>query len=190
MNRRFVYFRQKIVATIAASFLFCCALNATEVWAAPDDKSAAGAGSASSKDPLSKAKQQAAVAKQNYIAPGGRPTVAIKKGNYKTIELEGEVVDTWCWSSGVMGEGRGPGHKSCGLACVLGGVACGIVDDNDNLYIASKSQGFKGCKEQLAPYVAKRVHIKGWITERGGCKLLKIAEVKDLGPAEKFYKKK
>ena len=111
--------------------------------------------------------------------------------NFKAIELEGEVVDAWCWSSGVMKEGRGPAHRSCGLACVKGGVSCGIVDDDNNLYIAAKSKAYRGCNEMLAPYVAKRVKIKGWLTERGGCRLIKVGEVvKDLGPAEKFYKPK
>lgn len=106
------------------------------------------------------------------------------------IELEGEVVDAWCWTSGVMGPGRGPEHHKCAMKCILGGVSAGIVDDDNNLYIAAKSKAYTGCREQLAPYISNRVHIKGWIAERGGCRILKIGEVKDLGPAEKFNKKK
>lgn len=106
------------------------------------------------------------------------------------IELEGEVVDAWCWSSGVMGPGRGAEHKKCAMRCILGGVSAGIVDDADNLYIAAKSQAYTGCKEQLSPYIEHRVKIKGWIAERGGCKILKISKVEDLGPAENFKKKK
>ncbi|MBX9690675.1 MAG: hypothetical protein K2X27_28425 [Candidatus Obscuribacterales bacterium] len=111
------------------------------------------------------------------------------KTNYKVVKIEGEVVDAWCWSSGVMGSGRGPEHHSCGLACVMGGVSCGIVDDNDKLYIAAKSKAYKGANQMLAKYVAHRVIVNGWSTERGGCTLLKVNDVKDLGPAEKFYKK-
>lgn len=105
------------------------------------------------------------------------------------IELEGEVVDAWCWSSGVMGPGRGPEHKKCAMRCILGGVSAGIVDDKDNLYIAAKSQAYSGCKEQLAPFIEHRVKIKGWLAERGGCKILKISKVEDLGLAENFKKK-
>lgn len=100
--------------------------------------------------------------------------------NFKPIEVEGEVVDAWCWSSGVMGEGRGKKHHSCALACVMGGVSCGIVDDNNNLYICAKHKAYKGCNEMLAPFVAKRVKVKGWITERGGCRLLKVGEVNEV----------
>ena len=93
------------------------------------------------------------------------------------VDLVGEVVDSWCFSSGVMGPGRGPRHKACALACAMGGVTLGIVDDNDVLYIAAKHQGYTGCKELLTPFMAQRVHVKGWLAESGGCKLLKIASV-------------
>ena len=115
--------------------------------------------------------------------------VAHGQGGCFPIVVEGEVVDAWCWSSGVMGEGRGAKHYNCGIKCVMGGVSCGIVDDENKLYIAAKSKAYKGCQYLLAPYFAHRVRIKCWIAERGGCRLLgKISEVKDLGPAEKFDK--
>ena len=106
------------------------------------------------------------------------------------VEMEGEVVDAWCWSSGVMGPGRGEEHHKCALRCILGGVSAGIVDDNDNLYIAAKSKAYTGCLQQLSPFISHRVKVKGWIAERGGCHILKINEVTDLGPAEKFNRKK
>lgn len=104
--------------------------------------------------------------------------------NFKEIELEGEVVDAWCWSSGVMGPGKGKEHLSCGLACVRGGVSCGIVDDKDNLYICAKHKAYTGCNEMMAPFVSKRVRVKGWYTDRGGCRLIKVAEVKEVIPAK------
>jgi hypothetical protein len=95
----------------------------------------------------------------------------------KPIELTGEVVDAWCYSSQVMGPGRGPKHKACALACAHGGVTLGIVDDQGTLYIAAKHKGFTGCQELLMPYVAKRVKIVGWIAHKGGCNVLKIKSV-------------
>lgn len=79
-----------------------------------------------------------------------------------------------------MGEGRGEKHKACGLLCVLGGVSSGIVDDNGKLYICAKSKAYKGCAELMGRFVGKRVRVKGWISERGGCSLLKISDVTEL----------
>jgi hypothetical protein len=105
-----------------------------------------------------------------------KPLYAATKPHVTKVDLVGEVVDSWCFSSGVMGPGRGPRHN-CGLACAMGGVTLGIVDDNNVLYIAAKHQGYTGCQDLLTPFMAERVHIKGWLAESGGCKLLKIATV-------------
>lgn len=99
------------------------------------------------------------------------------KTNTKPIEVIGEVVDSWCFTSGVMGEGRGESHRKCGRLCVGGGVTAGILADDGTLYIAAKHQGYTGCAGLLLPYVADRVKVKGWLAERGGLKLLKINSV-------------
>jgi hypothetical protein len=99
------------------------------------------------------------------------------KPSGKPAEVIGEVVDAWCWASQTMGPGRGEKHKACALACIMGGVTPGIVDDQGNLYIAAKSQGYKGCNELLTPFVAKRVKVQGWLTTKGGCNVMKIRRV-------------
>ena len=109
-----------------------------------------------------------------------RDAEVTQKTNTQPIEMEGEVIDTWCYVSGVMGPGRGPEHEKCGRLCVGGGVTAGILDDKGNVYIAAKHQGYKGCAGLLLPYVAKRVRVKGWLAERGGVKLLKIRTVEEV----------
>lgn len=96
------------------------------------------------------------------------------------IEVTGEVVDSWCYASQVMGPGRGERHKACALACAYGGVTLGIVDDAGTLYIAAKHKGYTGCKELLVPFIAKRVKVTGWLATKGGCKLLKIKSVVEV----------
>ena len=93
------------------------------------------------------------------------------------FSVVGEVVDSWCYASQVMGSGRGEAHKPCGLACAYGGVTMGIVDDTGKLYIAAKSKGFTGCKDLLVPYMAKRVKVTGWLATKGGSNILKIQSV-------------
>lgn len=126
---------------------------------------------------------------QNAHAQQTAPAQSTTGGwRYKPMVTEtdiiGEVVDTWCYSSQVMGPGRGEKHKACGLACAHGGVTLGIVDDKDTLYIAAKHQGFQGCKDLLTPYIAKRVKAHGWVAHRGGCNIMKIKSVQEL-PADR-----
>ncbi|MGD9681862.1 MAG: hypothetical protein AB7W16_11820 [Candidatus Obscuribacterales bacterium] len=113
------------------------------------------------------------------------------KTNTRPITLEGEVIDTWCYCSGVMGPGRGPEHEKCAKLCVAGGVSAGILADDGTVYIAAKHQGYKGCNGLLLPYVAQRVRATGWVAERGGCKVLKISKVELVksGSSEKASEK-
>jgi hypothetical protein len=113
------------------------------------------------------------------LSPGvsKRDAAVTVKTNTKEVTIEGEVVDTWCYCSQVMGQGRGEEHKKCARLCVSGGVTAGILADDGTLYIAAKHQGYKGCAGLLLPHVAERVKVKGWLAERGGCKVLKITSV-------------
>lgn len=102
------------------------------------------------------------------------------KTNTRPVTIEGEVVDTWCYTSGVMGPGRGEVHKSCARKCVGGGVTAGIVTDDGTLYIAAKHKAYNGCAGLLLPFVASRVKVSGWLAEKGGVKLLKINTVEKV----------
>jgi len=102
------------------------------------------------------------------------------KTNTKEVTIVGEVVDSWCYASGVMGDGRGEKHKKCARLCVGGGVTAGILADDGTLYIAAKHKAYNGCAGLLLPYVATRVKVKGWLADRGGIKLLKINSVEPV----------
>ncbi len=62
----------------------------------------------------------------------------------------------------------------------------GILDEKTGeLFIAAKHKGYKGCKDLLLPFVAKRVAVKGWTARKGGCNWIKISEVKLAKPGVK-----
>ena len=110
-----------------------------------------------------------------------RPLIPISERGLKPLAkpftVTGEVVDTWCYASQVMGAGRGEAHKPCALACGHGGVTLGIVDDQGTLFIGAKTKAFTGCKELLLPFIAKRVKATGWLATKGGSNIMKIQTV-------------
>lgn len=112
-----------------------------------------------------------------------RDAAVTVKTNTRPFTVEGEVVDTWCYTSGVMGPGRGEVHKSCARKCVGGGVTAGILADDGTLYIAAKHKAYNGCAGLLLPFVATRVKVTGWLAEKGGVKLLKINTVEKVNAA-------
>jgi len=108
------------------------------------------------------------------------------KSHIRPVTITGEVVDAWCYSSQTMGPGRGESHKACALACSYGGITMGIVEDGTNdLYVAAKYKGYKGCNELLIPYVAQKVTVKGFVGDLGGNRMLRIDTVTPIDTVPK-----
>ncbi len=154
------------VVSIVASLLILTSCNAS--------KNVAGG---ASNVPSATQKKEDCCKKDAVVSPAQRDKGVTVTTNTKTVTVVGEVIDAWCYSSGVMGEGRGEAHKKCARLCVSGGVSAGILDDEGNIYIAAKYQGYKGCAGLLLPYVGTRVKAKGWVAERGGVRVMKIGSV-------------
>ena len=70
------------------------------------------------------------------------PTLAASTG--KIIEIKGEMIDTWCYYSGVMGSSdatRGTAHHTCALWCAAGGIPVGVRTEEGEVYLVLKFQG-------------------------------------------------
>lgn len=62
----------------------------------------------------------------------------------KIIEIKGEMIDTWCYYSGVMGDTdatRGTAHHTCALWCAAGGIPVGVRTDEGEVYMVLKFKG-------------------------------------------------
>jgi len=60
------------------------------------------------------------------------------------IRVTGEVIDTWCYFSGVMGGAeavQGSAHHTCALWCAAGGIPVGILAKDGTVYMVLKWQG-------------------------------------------------
>ena len=62
----------------------------------------------------------------------------------KPVEIKGEIIDTWCYLSGVMGGEDaviGTAHHTCALWCAAGGIPVGVLDEDGKIYMVLKLQG-------------------------------------------------
>ena len=62
----------------------------------------------------------------------------------KPIEIKGEIIDTWCYLSGVMGGEDaviGSAHHTCALWCAAGGIPVGVLDEDGQIYMVLKLKG-------------------------------------------------
>ncbi len=57
------------------------------------------------------------------------------------VEIKGEVIDTWCALSGVMGgidAVSGSAHHTCALWCAAGGIPVGVLTEDGTIYMVLK----------------------------------------------------
>ena len=62
----------------------------------------------------------------------------------KTVEIKGEVIDTWCYLSGVMGGPdavTGSAHHTCAVWCAAGGIPVGVLTEDGTIYMVLKLEG-------------------------------------------------
>ncbi|WP_226780529.1 hypothetical protein [Oceaniglobus trochenteri] len=60
------------------------------------------------------------------------------------ISVTGEIIDTWCYFSGVMGGPDavvGSAHHTCALWCSAGGIPVGLLAEDGTVYMVLKIEG-------------------------------------------------
>lgn len=70
------------------------------------------------------------------------PAFAAQPG--ERVQLTGEVIDTWCYFSGVMGGPDavvGSAHHTCALWCSAGGIPVGLLAPDGQVYMVLKMEG-------------------------------------------------
>ena len=95
----------------------------------------------------------------------------------KEATVTGEVIDTKCYLTGMMG-GSGEEHKQCAIDCIKGGLPVGVLEKKTNkVYVVVPKAGTKSANEELVQYAAQSVKLTGTVAEKGGQKLLVYSSV-------------
>ncbi len=94
------------------------------------------------------------------------------------MQMTGEVIDTWCYISGIM-YAEGTAHHQCAIWCAAGGVPVGILADDGEVYFIAE---FEGRGEVLADpgllaIQTHRITVDGSVYERDGLKYLLVSKV-------------
>lgn len=98
------------------------------------------------------------------------------------IQVTGEIIDTWCYYSGVMGGPDavvGSAHHTCALWCSAGGIPVGLLAEDGTVYTVLKiaqDAGSASGDTQLS-LAAHTVTADGMLYERDGLKYLVVSEV-------------
>ena len=103
------------------------------------------------------------------------------------IQITGEIIDTWCYYSGVMGGPEavvGSAHHTCALWCSAGGIPVGLLGDDGEVYMVLKVDGddaSAGGDTQLK-LASHEITADGMLYKRDGLNYLVVETVvSDLG---------
>ncbi|WP_135505156.1 hypothetical protein [Roseovarius aestuariivivens] len=134
------------------------------------------------------------------LALAGAP-LAASAAEGARVEVRGEIIDTWCYYSGVMGGPEavvGSAHHTCALWCSAGGIPVGLLAEDGTVYMVLKlgGQGTTGNPTQMR-LASHEVTADGILYERDGLKYLIVEEVvtdhgitnpnhEDFGPVPGF----
>ncbi|MEO1027153.1 MAG: hypothetical protein AAFX07_16565 [Pseudomonadota bacterium] len=98
------------------------------------------------------------------------------------IQVKGEIIDTWCYFSGVMGGPEavvGSAHHTCALWCSAGGIPVGLLAEDGTIYMVLKIEGDDSSaggdtQMKLAAHV---IEADGMLYKRDGLNYLVVEEV-------------
>ncbi len=74
------------------------------------------------------------------LSSGFAPIQAHADSGPTRVKMTGEIIDSWCQISGIMGVGAGTAHHQCAIWCAVGGVPIGIQGSDGKAYILLKAE--------------------------------------------------
>ncbi len=100
------------------------------------------------------------------------------------MTISGEVIDTWCYFSGVMGPPdsvTGSAHHTCAMWCAAGGIPVGVLAEDGTVYMVMKWQDETGASGggTILSVQSDSVTASGDLYERDGINYLVVADVVD-----------
>ena len=96
--------------------------------------------------------------------------------------ITGEILDTWCYLSGVMGSPEvtvGSSHHICAVWCAAGGIPVGLRADDGTLYMVLKleDQSIVDGNPRILSIQASRVTARGTVFRRDGLNYIVVDRV-------------
>jgi hypothetical protein len=107
------------------------------------------------------------------------PTLANER-----LRVTGEIIDTWCYLSGVMGGPDavvGTAHHTCAIWCAAGGIPVGLLGEDGKLYMVLKLDGAGTADgpERVLSIQSHKITADGQLYQRDGLNYLIVDKIVD-----------
>lgn len=98
------------------------------------------------------------------------------------VTLRGELIDTWCYFSGVMGGPDavvGSAHHTCAMWCAAGGIPVGMLGEDGETYMILKlpDDDASAGGDTFVELTNDTIEAEAMLYERDGLKYLVVSEV-------------
>ena len=112
-------------------------------------------------------------------APAGTAAAAAD-GGPERVTVTGELIDSWCYISGIM-FAEGTAHHQCAVWCAVGGIPVGVKADDGTVYPVLRVEGddTSGANPRLITIQSHEVTVDGDLYRRDGVNYLLVTEVAD-----------
>lgn len=110
------------------------------------------------------------------------PFSASAAADGEPVTLKGELIDTWCYFSGVMGGPDavvGTAHHTCAMWCSAGGIPVGLLGEDGKVYMVLKIElddHSNGGDTQLS-LASDVVTVDGTVYHRDGLNYIVISKI-------------
>ncbi|WP_218044865.1 hypothetical protein [Kiloniella majae] len=97
------------------------------------------------------------------------------------VQIEGEIIDTWCYVTEIMGDAQGTAHHLCAVWCAIGGIPVSILGDDGQVYMVLRveSEDTNVANPTIVNIQTHKVVVDGDLYERDGVKYLFVDQVAD-----------
>ncbi len=115
-----------------------------------------------------------------FMLPGVGSAAAAASA--ERVQITGEVMDTWCYTSEVMGGSDavlGSAHHQCAIWCAAGGIPVGILADDGQIYMVLKlgDDDQSNANPKILEIQSNRVTVDGELYRRDGINYLLIDQI-------------
>lgn len=98
------------------------------------------------------------------------------------VTVTGEIMDTWCYYSGVMGGPEavvGSAHHTCAVWCAAGGIPIGMLTESGEVYLVLEVEGVgtADAANTVLDIQSDKITADALLYERDGFKYLVVEKV-------------
>jgi hypothetical protein len=107
-------------------------------------------------------------------------TTAAAAAQPERVTVTGELIDTWCYISGIM-YAEGTAHHQCAVWCAVGGIPVSIKADDGTVYMVLRVEddATSVASPRLLTIQSHRVTVDGDLYRRDGVNYLLVTQVAD-----------